>query len=471
MRFVLLINGMALMAFAALMGLMALLYPATTEVFEEALLMTGLVGGLLATVSGSHRQSLRPRDGFVMTASVWMTAALAGGLPLWLWQLSPADAFFEAMSGLTTTGSTVMSGLDTTPRGILMWRAILQAMGGIGFIVTGVALLPILKVGGMQLFRTESSEQGEKEFATAARFAVATIVVYFGLMAVCAALYGIGGMSVFDAVTHAMTTLSTGGYSNYDASFGHFDSAFLQYTASVFMLAGGLPFAWYIRAAVRGVFTSEQVRMLLAFVLGVAAILTFWLVEARGWGLEEAFRQSLFNVASVVTTTGYATDNYLAWGSFATTVFFLLTAVGGCTGSTAGGAKMMRWVVFFRAVGREVRRLYAPHVTVVARYEGRRIEEDVFSGVAAFFALYFGTVATLAWVLAALGLDPLTAISGALTAVANVGPGVGSIIGPAGNFEPLGDWAKYALSIGMYLGRLEMMTVLVLLVPAFWREF
>lgn len=470
MRIVILINGIALMAMAVLMGLMALLYRDTAEVFGTGFLVTGLVGVLVALASSAGETRLRPLHGFLLTASVWLTAATAGGLPLWLWGLSPADAFFEAMSGITTTGSTVMSGLDATPRGILMWRATLQGIGGIGFIVTGVALLPILKVGGMQLFRTESSERGEKEFANAARFAVATMTAYFCLIALCAVLYMLGGMSRFDAVSHAMTTLSTGGYANYDASFGHFESPFLHYTASLFMVAGGLPFAWYIRAVLRGVFTGEQVRMLTVFVLGVTLILTFWLVATSDKPVEEAFRQALFNVVSVVTTTGYATTDYTAWGPFAVTVFLLLTAVGGCTGSTAGGAKMMRWVVFFRAVGREVRQLYSPHMTVIARYEGRRIGDDVFSGVAAFFALYFGTIACLAWALALLDLDLLTAVSGAMTAVANVGPGIGTVIGPAGNFQPLDDAPKLVLALGMYLGRLEMMTVLVLLVPAYWRE-
>lgn len=471
MAIVAFINGIAMVAMAALMGLDAILFPDTGADFAEAFALTGLVGALIAIASAHPRGQLRRSHGFLLTASVWMTAALCGALPLLLWQLSPIDAFFESMSGLTTTGSTVMSELDSTPKGILLWRAELQAVGGIGFVVTGVALLPALKVGGMQLFRTESSEQGEKEFANAARFALATLTAYGVLMGICLILYAAGGMSVFDAAVHAMTTLSTGGYSNYDSSFGHFDSAYLQYTATLFMFLGGLPFAWYLRAILKGRLASEQISMFAKFVAGATAILTLWLILTSHKPFEPAFREVVFNVVSVVTTTGYATVDYTAWGAFPIAVFLALTAVGACTGSTSGGAKIMRWIVFFRLTRAEVRRIQLPNAVLVARYEGRPLGPDVAAGVSTFFTLYFGTIVILAVALNLLGLDFLTSISGALTAVANVGPGVGDIIGPAGNFATLSDSAKLLLTAGMYLGRLELMTVLVLFTPAYWNSF
>ncbi len=470
MNFIIMVSGTTCVTMAGLMGLVAIIFPQTAGAFGESFLITGLVGGLILIANGRPKMTFRPQLGFLLTASVWMIAALAGALPLYLWALSPVDAFFEAMSGITTTGSTVMTGLNETPRGILLWRAMLQSIGGIGFIVTGVALLPILKVGGMQLFRTESSEKGDKEFGNAARFALATLTMYGLLMGLCAILYDIGGMKPFDALTHAMTTLSTGGYSNYDASFGHFDSAFLQYTATVFMLMGGLPFVWYIRVILKRSFRSGQVGMLLTFVLSTSILLTIWLTMTSGKPIEQAFRESVFNVASVVTTTGFATTDYTAWGSFAVATFVVLTVVGGCTGSTSGGAKMMRWIVFFRTTQAELAHVRTPHVVAFARYEGRKIEDDVISGVITFFLLYFGTMAVLAISLSLLGLDLQTAVSGALTAVANVGPGVGPIIGPAGNFQSLSDPAKTLLAIGMYLGRLELLTVFVLLTPLYWRE-
>jgi trk system potassium uptake protein TrkH len=467
---VIFLNGLVLLFFAALMALDALIFPGTGGVFLLSALLTGLTGALLALASGPGNRRPHRLDGFVLTSSVWIVAAVAGALPLWLWQLSPVDAFFEAMSGITTTGSTVMVGLDTTQQGILFWRALLQGLGGVGFIVTGMALLPALRVGGMQLYRTESSDKGEKELRNAASFALATLGVYLGLIAICAALYALGGMGPFDAITHAMTTLSTGGYSNYDASFGHFANPFLHWVATVFMLAGALPFAWYIRILLRHSLRSEQVEAMLKTLIPVVLGFTLWLWIMRDIAFWEALRLVAFNMVSVISTTGYASADYTLWGPFSVVVFFGLTAVGGCTGSTAGGAKAMRWLMMGRAMREQIARLSAPHRVTVVRYEGRRVEPDVLNGIIAFFVIYFATFMGLAVVLSLMGLDFTTATTGSLTALANVGPGAGALIGPAGNFATLSDGVKTVLALGMYLGRLEMLTVLVLLMPAFWRE-
>ncbi|MBY6091132.1 TrkH family potassium uptake protein [Maritimibacter alkaliphilus] len=470
MRFVIFINGLVLVFFAALMALDAALFPDTAEVFGLAALCTGGIGTLIAVASSGGFEDLDRLHTFLLTSSVWLSAALAGAAPLFFWALTPVDALFEAMSGITTTGSTVMSGLDTTPRGVILWRALLQCVGGVGFIVTGIALLPILKVGGMQLFRTESSEKGGKELRNATVFASATLQIYLGLVALCTLAYLAGGMSPFDAITHAMTTLSTGGYSGYDASFGHFESPFLQWMGTLFMLLGALPFAWYIRALHRGGVRSEQVEAMLLTLATVIGGLTLWLVWVKDMEVFTALRQVAFNVVSVVTTTGFASTDYTLWGPFAAVAFFVLTAVGGCTGSTAGGAKAMRWLVFSRAMGAHLRSIRYRHRVTSMRYEGRPIEEDVLSGVITFFVVYMGTFMVLSIVLAFYGLDFSTATSGALTALANVGPGVGDIIGPAGNFATLSDPVKLVLTLGMYLGRLEMLTVYVLFTPLFLRE-
>lgn len=470
MSFVIFVNGLTLLFFAALMVVDAAFFHATAGVFMLAAMLVGLAGTALCLVSSSDLKGMQRLHTFLMTSSVWMSAALAGAVPLALWQLSPTDAFFEAMSGITTTGSTVMSGLDQTPRGIIMWRAMLQAVGGVGFIVTAIALLPILKVGGMQLFRTESSDKGDKELRSAALFATATLQIYAGLIVLCAIVYLAGGMNLFDAITHAMTTLSTGGYSGYDASFGHFQSPFLQWSATLFMLLGGLPFAWYIRGVYRGSFASEQVRMMLWSLAGVISVLTLWMVFTRDVGLFDALRMVSFNVISVVTTTGYATEDYTLWGTLAVVAFFFLMAVGGCTGSTAGGAKAMRWLIFFRLARAQISRVYSPNRVVSVKYEGRRVDEDVASGVVSFFIFYAATFAALSIALTLMGVDMTTATSAALTSLANVGPGIGDIIGPAGNFATLSDPAKLLLILGMFLGRLEMLTVFVLFTPRFWRE-
>ncbi|WP_138469281.1 TrkH family potassium uptake protein [Poseidonocella sp. HB161398] len=470
MWYVIFVNGLVLQFFAALMALDALVFHGTSASFGLAAIVTGTIGGLVSLATASSPDDLRRPHIFLLTTSVWTSAALAGAAPLALWSLSLTDAVFEAMSGITTTGATVMSGLDEAPRGIIFWRALLQGVGGVGFIVTGMALLPILRVGGMQLFRTESSDKGGKELRNAAGFATATLQIYAGLIALCAVAYVAGGMNVFDAVTHAMTTLSTGGYSGYDASFGHFQSPFLQWTCTLFMFLGALPFAWYIRIGYRGAYRSEQVEAM-AWTLALSIIgLAAWLSLARGIAPFEALRLVAFNVVSVVTTTGYATTDYTLWGPFATAAFFVLTAVGGCTGSTSGGAKAMRWLLAARAVVTRVKLVQSPSRVLTIKYEGRRVEEDVLNGVSSFFLFYFATFAVLSLALSLLGLDMLTAASGALTALANVGPGVGSVIGPAGNFESLTDPEKLVLVFGMLLGRLEMLTALVLLTPMFWRE-
>ncbi|WP_172327401.1 TrkH family potassium uptake protein [Mangrovicoccus sp. HB161399] len=470
MRFVIFVNGLVLQFFAALMAVDALFFHATAASFGLAAIVTGTVGALVSLASASSPEGLRRPHIFLLTTSVWMTAALAGAVPLGMWSLPGTDALFEAMSGITTTGATVMSGLDGTPRGVIFWRATLQAVGGVGFIVTGMALLPILRVGGMQLFRTESSDKGEKELRNAAGFAAATLTVYLGLIALCAVVYVAGGMNVFDAVTHAMTTLSTGGYSGYDASFGHFSSPFLQWACTFFMFLGALPFAWYIRVYYRGIYRSEQIEAMV-WTLSVTIFgLTAWLTVSSGMPASDALRLVAFNVVSVVTTTGYASTDYTTWGPFAAAAFFVLTAVGGCTGSTAGGAKAMRWLLAARAVVAQIKTIQSPSRIVTVRYEGRRVEEDVLNGVSSFFLFYFATFAVLSLVLSLLGLDMATAASGALTALANVGPGVGTVIGPAGNFEALTDPEKLVLVFGMLLGRLEMLTALVLLTPVFWRE-
>lgn len=471
MNFVVFTNGALLIVMGAAMLLDAIIFPATRTEFLVSALLTAPLGAMICVSVFHALSSIHRLHSFLLTASVWITGATAGALPLWIWSLGPTDAFFEAMSGITTTGSTVMTGLDTTERGILMWRAILQWIGGIGFIVTGIAFLPILRVGGMQLFRTESSEHGDKEMASAARFAGATVWVYIGLTLLCAVVYAIGGMTPFEAVAHALATVSTGGYSTSDASFGHFDSAFLQWAAVVFMLGGGLPFAWYIRVLRRGRAGSEQVRWLLTVLTGIILSLSLWLCLTNGVPPFEALTLVAFNVVSVVTTTGFATTDYTTWGQVSVAVFFLLTVSGGCTGSTSGGIKAMRWILFARALASYIRVILSPHALRSIRYEGRTVAPDVIDGVIVFFVLWTATVSILAMLLALYGLDMDTAFSGALTAVANVGPGVGGIIGPAGNFATLPDGAKWLLCFGMYAGRLELFTVFVLFTPTFWRAW
>ncbi len=435
----------------------------------------GLVCGVLMILSSYRgRIGLSIQQAFVLTTSAWLGASAYTALPFYFSELdiTYTDAFFEAVSGLTTTGSTVLTGLDSMPAGILLWRSLLQWIGGIGIIVMAVAILPYLRVGGMQLFRTESSDRSEKVLPGAAQIAAAIGRVYALLTLLCVLAYWLCGMTAFEAVNHAMATVSTGGYSTSDSSLGHFPQPAIHWFATLFMLAGGLPFVLYIQAITRRNFwfiLDSQVRVLLVFLAIVIGVLSTWLTLSRGDDFLIALRLVAFNVVSVVTTTGFATTDYTTWGAPAVMAFFLLTYMGGCTGSTSGGIKIFRFQVMYVAAQVQFRRLVHPHAVYITRYKGQPLAEEVMVSVATFVLLFLSSAVFLSVALGCLGLDFVTSISGAATALANVGPGLGSTIGPAGNFASLPDAAKWLLSAGMLLGRLEIVTCLILLMPSLWR--
>ena len=469
MQAVLSIIGMLLGGLAFAMLLPALADPDHALKFLASSAATSFVAGWL--YFGNRRQEgykISIREAYLLTASAWIAVTVFSALPLTLSGLTPTDAIFEAVSGLTTTGSTVMTDLDEWSKGILLWRALMQWVGGIGIIVTSIAILPLLRVGGMQLFRTESST-AEKELPRAAKIAGETLWVYLALSGLCAIGYWAAGMSGFDAIAHAMTTLSTGGYSTHDLSFGHFESPAIPWIAIVFMLAGGIPFVLYIRTLHGGSLASVQVRSLVIFLVVVVAILTVWRMGREEVTAFQAVTQVAFNVVSVVTTTGFATTDYMQWGALAVVVFFVLTFAGACTGSTAGGLKFMRIVITLKMCRLEMKKVVHPHGVNREKYENRTLTGDVMGSVGGFVFVYFTSIVVLAMLLQATGLDFVTSFSGAATAIANVGPGVGPVIGPAGTFAELPDAAKWLLCIGMLFGRLEFFTFLVLLTPAFWR--
>lgn len=435
---------------------------------------TAFVGGCLVLANRGKVTTLTRQQGFALTTASWLLICAFGALPLVLsdYRLDYADAFFETMSGLTTTGSTVLVNLDKAPPGILLWRALLQWLGGAGIIVVAIALLPFLRIGGMQLFKMESSDISEKSLPKITQIATGIILVYVVLTALCSLIYWIGGMTGFEAVTHAMATLATGGFSTWDDSFMHWNSAFLEWTAVVFMAIGGTPFIIYLRAALgdpKTVFQDRQVRAFAGFLAVVSAMVAAWLWHRLEMPFVDAFRHAAFNVVSITTTTGFASADYTLWGAFPAVIFFLLTFVGGCTGSTAGGIKMFRWEVMAIALRNHSWRLVVPHSVRAGFYGNRKLTVDVYGAVFLYVAVYLGTVAIAAIALGAFGCDLVTAVTGAATAVGNVGPGLGDIIGPVGNFATLPDGAKWVLSFAMLVGRLELFTVLVLFSPAFWK--
>lgn len=417
---------------------------------------------------------LHPRQMFVLTTLSWVVICAFASLPLILGApyLSVTNAVFESVSAITTTGSTIIVGIEGLSDGLKLWRGMMQWMGGVGIIVMAIAILPFLQVGGMRLFHTESSDWSEKVLPRAGGIAKATVFIYLGLSVIVMVSYWLAGMTPLDAIVHAMTTISTGGFANTDASFGVYaDQPLILWLASLFMLCGALPFVLFIRAlrdTPSALWRDQQVRGLLNLLLTVIVTLTLFRIF-QGEVPLEALTQTTFNVISVVTTTGYAADDYTTWGTLAIAVFFYLTFLGGCSGSTSGGMKMFRFQVGLIMLVNQLRFLVHSNGIFPQRYNERRLPDQVVRGVIAFSFFYFLTIAGIALGLAAMGLDLVTALSGAATAVANVGPGLGDIIGPAGNFSSLSDAAKWLLCLGMLMGRLEILTVLVLFTPAFWR--
>lgn len=442
--------------------------------FFESAVLSMLVGGIVAlSCANGVGERLSLQQTFLLTTGVWLALPVFGALPFMLGatDLALVDAYFEAMSGLTTTGSTVISGLDDLPRGILLWRGILQWLGGIGIIVVAMVFLPELRVGGMQIFRSEGFETMGKILPRATQIAGQISLIYVGITIACLLTYIALGMTGFDAIVHAMTTVSTGGFSNYDASFGTFSGP-PEYAASVFMILAALPFVRYVQM-VNGnslaIFRDSQVQTFLAIIAVLVGSTTVVLLHIFPHHWEQALREAFFNITSILSGTGYASVDYMNWGSLLITVFFFIGLIGGCAGSTACSIKVFRYQLLFASIRAQLLKIRSPNGVFVPRFEGRPVGDDVLSSVMSFFVFFVVSLGILSVALSLTGLDNITAISGAATALANIGPGLGDQIGPAGNFAGLNDTAKWMLSLAMLTGRLELMAVYVMLTLRFWR--
>ena len=453
-----------------------LLYSRTDDL--NAFLWSSLVtavAGIAMVIPGRPKDAqLRPRDMYLLTTGSWLVVCVFAALPMVLiHHISYTDAFFETMSGVTTTGSTVLSGLDHASPGLLIWRSMLHWLGGIGFIGMAVAILPLLRVGGMRLFQTESSDWGEKVMPRSHMAAKYILFVYLGLTLIGFVAFWAAGMTPFDAINHSMASISTGGFSTSDSSLANWTQPAVHWVAVVLMIFGGLPFTLYV-ATLRGnrkaLYKDHQVRGFLGFL--VATWLVFgtwlWLHSDNSW--LDAFRIVAVNVTSVVTTTGFALGDYTTWGSFSVLLFFYLTFVGGCSGSTSGGLKIFRFQVAYVLLKANLQQLVHPRAVIKQQYNNHNLDEEIVRSLITFSFFFTITIGVIALGLTLLGLDWVTALTGAATAVCNVGPGLGPIIGPAGNFSTLPDAAKWLLTVGMLLGRLEILTVLVLVTRAFWRH-
>ncbi len=478
-RPILFVLGILLTTLAIAMGLPAAVDAAVAnpdwQVFTISSGSTLFLGVTLILMNRAEAGRLNVRQAFILTTSSWVLMPAFAALPLVFadLQLSYTDAFFEAMSGLTTTGSTVMVGLDNAPPGILLWRSLLQWLGGIGIIVMAVSILPILRIGGMQLFRMEFAERMEKALPRAAQIGAAIALIYLGLTMICAALYWLAGMTGFSALNHAMTTVATGGFSTHDTSIGHYESPLIDVISIAFMILGSLPFLLYLqmlRGQPLAFYRDTQVRWFFGLLVAFVVMMVIGLNTTAGWNFWTAVLHGTFNVVSIMTGTGYATDDFGVWGSFAFPIFFFIMFIGGCAGSTTCGIKVFRFAVLYETARVQLRRLLMPHGVFIANYNNRPIPEGVSESVMSFFFLFVTSFALLAVALGMLGLDFVTAASGAATAIANVGPGLGATIGPAGNFSTLPEAAKWLLAFGMLIGRLELFTVLILITPSFWRD-
>lgn len=443
--------------------------------FFSSAAITSLIGiAFLLVGKRSRLDYMQPRQVFLITSVAWTGVSLFSALPFILIDhpLTLADAVFEAVSGVTSTGSSVMAGLDDLPKDILLWRSLLNWIGGIGIIGMAIAVLPFLRVGGMRLFKTESSDWSDKAMPRARSLIAMIIYCYIGLSIICCFAYWLAGMDFFNAINHAMTTVATGGFSTSDQSFAQFDSLTLHWIAIIFMLAGAFPFVLFVRVLINRrllILEDTQVRGLLLIAIIMTALLTLQLIITNQMEPFRALTMASFNLVSIVTTTGFASGDYQLWGPISFVVFYFAMFVGGCSGSTSGGIKVFRLQIFAGLVKEQIITAIHPRAIISRRYNGRLISSEIIASSISYMCLMAACLIVIAVILAFTGLDMVTSISGAATAVMNVGPGMGDVIGPAGNFSSLSDTAKWALSAGMLLGRLEFLTILVLFTPAFWR--
>ena len=437
--------------------------------------MITFIAGIALVIRGKPQHSqLRPRDMYLLTTASWVVVCCFAALPMVLiTHISYTDAFFETMSGITTTGSTIFVGLDSMSPGILIWRSMLHWLGGIGFIGMAVAILPLLRVGGMRLFQTESSDWGEKVMPRSHMAAKYILLIYLAFTLLGFLAFWAAGMTPFEAINHSMASISTGGFSTSDSSLAHWQQPAIHWVAVLFMIIGGLPFTLYVatlRGHRRALLRDHQVRGFIGFLLLTWLVFGTWLWANSEHNWLDAVRIVAVNVTSVVTTTGFALGDYTTWGSFAVLLFFYLTFIGGCSGSTAGGVKIFRFQVAFVLLKANLQQLVHPRAVIKQQYNNHNLDEDIVRSLITFSFFFTITIGVIALGLTLTGLDWVTALTGAATAVCNVGPGLGPTIGPAGNFATLPDTAKWLLTVGMLLGRLEILTVLVLFTRAFWKH-
>ncbi|MGD9264954.1 MAG: TrkH family potassium uptake protein [Lysobacterales bacterium] len=437
-----------------------------------------LVTGLSIFLPVRHvQEDLRLRDGFLIVAVCWIALAVVGALPFLLLphpQIGYVDALFESMSGLTTTGATILTNIDQLPRGILYYRQQLQWLGGLGIVVLAVAIMPMLGVGGMQLYRAETPGplKDSKLTPRITETAKALWLIYLGITVTCALAYWLGGMTLFDAIGHSFSTVAIGGMSTHDAGFAWFDNPTLEVIAMFFMIIAGINFAIHFtswkRASAQPYFRDPELKFYASLLLGFVVLTTIALYLNGSYGsIAEALRYASFQVVSIMTTTGYSTAEFALWPGFVPIMLICIAFIGGCAGSTCGGMKVIRVMLLYRQALREIQRLIHPQAVIPIKIGARKTSSDVMDAVWGFFFLYVSAFVMITIALNGVGVDPVTAYAAAAACITNLGPGLGEV---SSNYSSLNATAKLILSFAMLMGRLEIFTLLVLFTPAFWRD-
>ena len=451
-----------------------IIYKEESHSFLSSSFVTIFIGILFILINLDRDSILNLQQTFLFSSMAWTSVALFGCLPFLFsnLELSFSDSFFESMSGITTTGSTIITNLNETPKSILLWRGMLQWLGGIGIIVMAITLMPLMNIGGMQLFIISTSDTPEKILPRSKEIALRLILVYSGLTFICAFFYKIFGMNFFDSIVHSMTTIATGGFSNYNESIGYFDNSLIELTSIIFIILGSIPFIAYIKylnGDKKIFFNDTQIKTFFKIII-FSILLMYLYLLTQNQNISD-IRSVAFNVISILTGTGYVTQNFSEWGQFPLIYFLILMFIGGCAGSTACGIKIFRVQILFQFITIQLKKIIYPRGIFKIKYENSNIDEKFLASIISFIFLYIVIFFLITALLSTSGLDLTTSISAAATSISNVGPGLGDIIGPNGNFSNLSDFSKWILSLAMILGRLELFAVLVLFIPSFWRKY
>ena len=452
-----------------------LIYNEFDSTFVISSIITITFGILFFLSNIDHLKSINTHQAFLLTALSWLSIAVFGSLPFFFsnLNLSITDSFFESMSGITTTGATILNNIENSPKGILIWRAMLQWLGGIGVILMAITLMPIMNIGGMQLLKISSYDTSEKILPKSKQISLRLILVYLFLTLSCAIFYKIFGMNFFDSITHSMTTIATGGFSNYDQSIGYFNNAYIEIVSVLFILLGSIPFILYIKFISddkKIIFKDEQVKLFFKLSLVSILILFLYLIIFNKDLSQVHIRSVVFNVVSILTGTGYVTKEFDQWGNFPLIFFLILMFVGGCAGSTTCGIKIFRVHILYYFIRNQLLKIIYPRAIINLKYNNNKVEDKLIASIISFIYLYILIFFVLASLLTLTGLDFITSISGAASSLSNVGPGLGNEIGPNSNYSGIPDQSKWLLSFGMILGRLEIFAILIIFLPSFWRK-